>query len=514
MNPLAANLDQIDASQSLRPLFALLLLTALSMAVAGLAFHNLHKAGLVTFLGLVFVLAFGHLYRLIWPWLSQAEEDPGLLILGAWGALIFALGLWIARSRSWQKTDGEGITGVLNLTLAIALIVPAIEVPAGLIHAGAEVPDTGQVSGAEDVLPQIDCNASPDIYYVILDGYGREDVLRSLYGINNSAFLSELEQRGFYVARQSHTNYTQTVFSIPSALNFTYIGANPQGVSGTEYFGGLIANNRMLSLLESCDYRTVALESGFSFTEQKDVDVYLEQGSPLNAFENLLLADSPVDLLADEFTAEGSEYSFDAHRERVLYSFEQLRKLPGMAGPKFVFAHILIPHPPFVFDAGGRPVEPGNNYAIGDGDDFPGSQQEYRAGYAAQVEYANRLILETIDAIQADSERQPVILLQGDHGPGGMLVWDAPEESCLWERTGIFNAYYLPGKENAGLYPQISPVNSFRVVLNAYFDAGLKLLSDRTYFTSHRLDRTVIDITDRRSLQTNCSWPETAPDRP
>lgn len=512
LNPLATNLDQIQASQALRPLAALLLLAGLSMAAIGLATRNLHKAGFITFLGLVFVLAFGHLYRLVWPWLSQAGQDPALVVLFAWGLLIFGVGLWVGRSRAWQRAGGERITGALNLALAIALIVPAVEVPAALIQAGTDLPDTGSPELQEDDLPAVDCAESPDIYYLILDGYGRSDALARLYGIDNTGFLAELEQRGFFVARQSHTNYTQTIFSIPSALNFRYIGPNPEGVSGTEYFGNLIANNRMLALLEGCGYRTVALESGFSFTEQPEVDVYLEQGSPLNPFENLLLADSPVDLLAGELTEEGSEYSFKAHRERVLYSFEQLRRLPQMAGPKFVFAHLLIPHPPFVFTAEGEPVEPGYSYALGDGDDYPGSRQEYREGYAAQVQVANRLILETIDAIQADNERPAVILLQGDHGPGGLLDWDAPEESCLWERTGIFNAYYLPGKADAGLYSQISPVNSFRVVLNAYFDAGLGLLPDRSYFTSHRLDRTVIDITGRRSLQQNCAWPQAGPE--
>ena len=37
----------------------------------------------------------------------------------------------------------------------------------------------------------------------------------------------------------------------------------------------------------------------------------------------------------------------------------------------------------------------------------------------------------------------------------------------------ILNAYYFPGGRYEGLYEAISPVNSFRVVLNTFFGAKL-----------------------------------------
>jgi len=46
----------------------------------------------------------------------------------------------------------------------------------------------------------------------------------------------------------------------------------------------------------------------------------------------------------------------------------------------------------------------------------------------------------------------------------------------------ILNAYYMPG-HTAQLYPGISPVNSFRVILNAYFNANMPLLNDQSYFS-------------------------------
>jgi hypothetical protein len=76
-------------------------------------------------------------------------------------------------------------------------------------------------------------------------------------------------------------------------------------------------------------------------------------------------------------------------------------------------------------------------------------------------------------------------VIQGDHGPGSRLDWEVPERSDLRERMGILNAYYAPLAERA-LYPSITPVNSFRVVLNQYFGFDLPLLPDRSYLSSWR----------------------------
>ena len=94
--------------------------------------------------------------------------------------------------------------------------------------------------------------------------------------------------------------------------------------------------------------------------------------------------------------------------------------------------------------------------------------------------------------------------VDADHGPGGFHDWDLPEKTCLWERSAIFNAYYLPGIDETLLRPDMAPVNSFRFVLNEYFDANLDYLPDKTYFTSHRLIRQIIEVTEGRDSTLNC----------
>ena len=80
----------------------------------------------------------------------------------------------------------------------------------------------------------------------------------------------------------------------------------------------------------------------------------------------------------------------------------------------------------------------------------------------------------------------PIIILQGDHGPGAYLDWDSPEDSNMDERFSILNAFHLPGVENPSFHDGQTPVNSFRIIMNEYFQADYPLLPDHSYFSKAR----------------------------
>jgi hypothetical protein len=471
---------------------------------------DLQYATYLVFLTCAFFFLFGHLDRLAQAQFPAYDKNlEKLIVLAAWGGLLVIL----SRKGLWLHLGGRGwMIPFFNLVFAVSLVRPGYLVISKWMEelylpryfsgnlVGSFLPNTGDL--------ELDCSSKPDIYYIILDAYGRSDVLGGLYDLDNTPFIDYLKGKGFYVADESQTNYTQTVFSIPSSLNFSYIDPPPEGVDEAKYFSNLVKDNRLMDSLKPCGYRTVALGSGFFFTNHPNVDIYFSSDIELNEFESLLLADSPIEILAYELNLQPTGLSYATHRRHVLYSFEKLAELYKMPGPKIIFAHIVSPHPPFIFDIHGQPVEPNQSYSIGDGDDYPGTLAEYRAGYAGQVQFVNQKMEEVIDAILAKSPAPPIIIIQGDHGPGSQLDWSSPGQSCLWERTSILNAYYLPGGGTGQLYPSISPVNSFRILLDTYFGGQLPLLPDRTYFTSHRLERQAIDITAERSSRLNCSQAE------
>ena len=462
---LARNLGQMDPVLALKPLLFLWLAAAGGLLLFYLLFKDWQYAGYLIFLLSFYCLAYGYLIRFLQDELSIFGRALDETVFLAICTILFII---LAVKKVWLRLGGRTwLVHYLNLVFLIGLLFPALELAQGASE--PLFPAEDEIEKVEISLGEItvDCSSTPDIYYLILDGYGRADVLQELFRVDNQSFLDFLNRQGFYIASESYANYTQTYFSIPSSLNFTYVKPPKGKVNGQMYISGLMRANNIMQVLQQCGYQTVAFKSGFFFTDHPNVDLYLQPGVKLNEIESLLLADSPMDVLAEKLKLTLSEHSYQAHRQRVLYSFEQLKKLYQISEPKFVLAHIVSPHPPFVFDSSGKPVNPKHSYYLGDGDDYQGDLNEYVQGYSAQVEFVNRQLEQVINSVLANSPQPPIIILQGDHGPGSRLVWDSPAQTCLWERTPILNAYYLPAAGKRLLYPSISPVNTFRVILNA-----------------------------------------------
>ena len=326
----------------------------------------------------------------------------------------------------------------------------------------------------------------PDIYYIVLDGYGRSDVLNELYGYDNSAFISYLENKGFIIPAGIHSNYPKTALSITSTLNMDYISAIAPGLDDSPFWwlmAPMIEHSRARTILEGAGYQMVAIASDWSITDISSADVYYKPSLVhLNDFEGYLLAKTPLRILAGPLKNSIDTPSFATHRQLVQYGFTTLASVPERAGPKFVFAHIVSPHPPFVFDQDGNPLHPGYVFSFNDANDFPGTREEYRKAYVAQVQFVNKQLERLVDEILAKSEVPPIIILQADHGPGMLTDFQSSENTCLRERFSPFAAYYFPGMMRESVPDDLSEVNLFRLVFNYYFGADFPLLENKYYY--------------------------------
>jgi hypothetical protein len=175
---------------------------------------------------------------------------------------------------------------------------------------------------------------------------------------------------------------------------------------------------------------------------------------------------------------------------------EKLKEIPDLDPdvPKFVFAHIPAAHVPYVFGPDGELDQPWTLPSVPT--DPNEARQGYMHGYRGQVVYVNQLLKEAIDIIIKNSPVPPVIILQGDHGPQSLYKFSL-DEVCVKERMSILNAYYLPGVQNAGLYPTITPVNTFRLIFDQYFNTDFGLLDDRSYLTARDDLSQIVDVTSQ-----------------
>ena len=117
----------------------------------------------------------------------------------------------------------------------------------------------------------------PDIYYIIVDAYARNDILLDQFGFDNSEFYEFLKNRGFYVAYQSLSNYLWTHLSLASSLNMDYIpNIVPNWTPGSKIeAGAFIKESLVRRNLESSGYSTVAFATGWEATELFDADYIL-----------------------------------------------------------------------------------------------------------------------------------------------------------------------------------------------------------------------------------------------
>ncbi|MDX1379281.1 MAG: hypothetical protein R3307_10550, partial [Anaerolineales bacterium] len=157
-------------------------------------------------------------------------------------------------------------------------------------------------------------------------------------------------------------------------------------------------------------------------------------------------------------------------------------------------------HPPFVFGANGEVISHSEPFTLLDGNYYlkikDHSQKGYISDYREQLQYINTLVLDTVDAILAGSKTPPVIIIQSDHGPGSQLHLGSLEQTLPAERFSILNAYYFPNQEYTSLYSSISPVNSFRVVINQFFSGEYELLQDRHYYSKWNFPFDYVQVTE------------------
>jgi len=297
----------------------------------------------------------------------------------------------------------------------------------------------------------------------------------TLLGYDNSEFIEELENIGFYVAGCSRSNYPQTVLSMASSLNMGYLwdvvsNKGPDDRNAEPVYTSL-SNNKVRQILENKQYKIIAFETGTHWLDWDKTDVFYEPEpgnffqERINTFEYIFLETTALYPLLEQDYFLWKKYEINYHR--IKYTLEQLEKVPDVLGPKFIYVHMLIPHPPNIFLPDGSPNLDADYYRKGVG---AGITREYDIeGYINNARYISAQLPNILRNIIENSENPPIIIVQGDHG------YNYPDI-----RFDILNAYYLPNTNGRDLlYPTISPVNTFRLILSTYFGENYELLPDK-----------------------------------
>jgi hypothetical protein len=486
----AHNIHIFHVSQILGPVATTACLALLPWSVLSVVLRDKKRAGLVVSLFFLLFFSYSICYVQIRAFMVGVPRLSTIVtrehVLVAW-IVLFSLGTYCFIK---TRISLHNLTNIANIVAGSLAVISLANIAAYEFRMRSAWEGGGTLGRVEANPAGLEePGVLPDIYYIILDGYARADILEEIYLYDNAEFLDYLTRKGFYVARESRSNYCQTLLSLASSLNMTYLDDLAQRI-GIEYRGprpmtGMIRNNAVIRFLKQYGYDIVVFPSGSSRTEIGNVDIYMASRWSLDEFQTMLISMTPIPFVANQLGVY-DEYGF--HRERILYTFDHLPRMAELEGPIFVFAHIIAPHPPFVFGVQGEEIDPEYPFVRFDGGDLIPTgrltRDEYVDGYRGQLVFINERVKRAVDGILSNSTMPPIIILQADHGPASMLDWEDPDNTYFKERLAILNAYYLPNDGDMNLYDEVTPVNTFRVIFDHYFGADYELLEDESYFST------------------------------
>jgi hypothetical protein len=459
----SANLEQVLPVDGLAPLARNVAAAAALTALLGLVLRDVRAGAIVATAIVIAYFGFGY----VAGWLAGVGLGDAIQ-LAAWGVVVFATFVFAVRSKARvpQATAGLNVVSLILVGIAVATILP---------YEVARARREPVVLAA----PAVRAGAAPgrDIYFLVFDRYGSADAIRRRFGITDNDMYAWLEERGFQVAADSHANYRATDFSLAATLNMQFLDDLTREVgrdSGDRTPAqDMIKDHAVGRFLKSHGYRYYQIGAWYGPTRSIAIaDENLVPGVA-SEFETVLSDQTvmpAIDRVRGVVSPEPTDR--DRHREGSLFGFRQLRRVATAPGPKFVFAHILLPHDPYVFKADGTSISRAEALATPE-----------RQLYADHLEYTNSHIKEIVGYLLSGPEQtRPIVIIEGDEGPlmcrGEDCVTNTQE--YLRIRLGNLVAMYLPGVDVV-IPDTFTSVNTFRTVFREYFGAELDALPDRSF---------------------------------
>ena len=354
-------------------------------------------------------------------------------------------------------------------------------------------------SNTETALQQL-----PDLQIVVLDAYGRDDVIQSYYGYDNQPFLNTLRSKGFSVATRSHANYTQTVLSVASMLNFIPVEqlkkANDVDLAGV--VTNTIDDAILWQTMRKLGHKIISVPSGTNLTAMPTADLtFASSANIVMSYQvetalRLLIERTPLSLLSLV-----DESNVRTHRQQLRDVFRFWEMSTELTEAKATFVHVLAPHPPFVFDANGGPVQPdGRTFTLLDGKNLVEQigKDKYRAAYVAQLQAINAKVLSTISTIDANPHRDTITVIVGDHGPRMNLDWASSKGTDMDEVKGTLMAVRVPEryKTAIGDIDKCSPLILLHRIATKIYGAQIPPVDDFSYYSTLNEPFTFVPMTN------------------
>ena len=503
------NIGRVNFEELVLPIIIVLTFSVILYYTLKIILKNPNKSALIVTIILILLFSYGHMYYLLND-VSIEGFDVGRnrYLIPIFGLALVLTTIFTIRSRRIF----DNATSILNVISIVFLIVAITNVGLVLTEttscdkcANQELfyerkdfsnyfePHTFSISENQNL---------PDVYYLILDEYARNDALLDYHQFDNSEFTNYLENKGFHIAKDSFANYPMSIQSIPATMNMDYINfladeignevRNYKPLNEKDY--GLYPNNMVIKNFKEMGYDIITFNT-FAL-HLHDIPLSDQTFCHKTTF---LLDNRLFDVLARTsiFGYYVERWNEGESRQVILCAFEKIVDVNKISDkPTFAWAHVMLPHPPWIFGPNGEEITPGKPLLITDNPEFRDSGWEPKRQYIEQVQFANKKTIEMIEKILQNNANS-IIIIQGDHGTAWDVNWIEHSKEDVWQRMRILNAIYFPDPDKRDqLTDDRTLVNTFRIVFNSYFDSNYEILENKMYWGWNKKPYYFEDVTN------------------
>jgi len=440
----AHNISEAATDQMFVLLGFFIIISVIIFFILKLILRSWAKTGLATTIFLCLFFLYGRFYDVAENWNIIIFEHkyllPGLLLV--FGYCVYFIKL--------SRKNFAVTTRVLNIISAILVVINIFNIVyfdlQKPVNNSVEAHLTGDMVHLKDHPEEL-----PDIYHIVLDEYASLSTIKEYFGYDNDTFADSLRSKGFKVSKNSLTPITMTLYCLASILNVKNIIGNEK----PDDIINMFQNNKISSIMKAMGYQNIYISPGNIkvngvkqyFSYKSNPLVYISGEFASITFNTTMLQPFYMYMVNTQVS--------NLSRSAVTDSLELLKRMPESQEPKYILAHILCPHAPFVFGPNGENLPSEDFYNWSD-----------RPVYLGQYIFITKEIEKTIDTILADSKRPVIIILQSDHGPRILENKEAQK---------IFNAIYLSDTVNNLKFDGLPPVDTYPFVFKSYFGVDLKI---------------------------------------
>lgn len=362
----------------------------------------------------------------------------------------------------------------LTSTLML-LLVSELAIYAPKKNQWFETKTSFKTTDTPQLIPVAVDTSRPDIYFLIFDEHPSTASVQRITGYNNSKLDDTLAELGFTVSQNATSGFAKTIPALCSLFDLGMYPYNEQkSTSFKEIYSAkkLLRNNRLFPFLQNAGY-TVINASTFEFKNIRSLETPKEWwGRAEDMIRNQTLFRKVNEdigwLKALYFPSAFSnpvQASMNADAELVMKAkatVDSCVELPPNR-QKFVFAHFFLPHDPYKYDSTGNLHNwTYKEYLINTRTSSP---------FIQQLVYTRNFITALAHKILTKNKRPAIIIIQGDHG---LRVYDQ-KKFGRHEMFNIFSAIYVPGNRTDFFKDDHFAPNTFRLMLNKYFNQNLSL---------------------------------------